>query len=699
MYYDTPNVSGYIRVVKRYRVAILLLYVFLGIVAALSFKPQFITNDALLWLDESKEYQRTLSKDIATQYVSRLTIHTRTFDDSVKEKLVRIGEELGKLPGVNRVDSLFSASHIYNRKENADSEMVYTLSMSKLSAEDLKKLLHGSATPYLPYVNDRFDEFTFMIYSERPISLERVSIPFGHSFASTEEAPLAWTALLLYAALGIFVVALLFRMVFKNFVSVIAILSIIALTLIGTFTTVWLFTGTSKIYIALTLLVSAIAVIDTLYFYYRWHVAHYKADNERALLKSINRNLVPAFWTSVITLLGLGSLLWVDSEIVHLLSLAIIFASLWGYLLNITFLPAFLSYFSVSHPKVEFGRYGYYFAKNEIHYNKNYLALFLGATTLIAALGAYVFLTHPGRLFAHSVNDHVIVAKIPYSDLDLKTVTALRDFEEELKDANTGIGEIESISTALSLLNEANTGSKTCNSQNLMQALFFLELYDLEKNYADDGMLNVTIHLDHADKIAVMQWLQGYDKFDIYFADYDTLISSAKIDKTVMLGISVVTVLLIIGIIIGRIFRQKHLVWVGFIANAIPIIWFGLFLELSHIPLGLEVLIAMTLSVGLSSDATVHFAFKYFRSRFFGKTQRHALEIMFFYAGIPVVIGSLVLIAVFALLTLTPVASLQQIGGFGSILMFLSLLTDLFILPVLLLSIDPFKDHQDTIAA
>lgn len=696
MYYDTPNVTGYVRFIKQYRRFILMLYVTLGLIAVFAFKPQFISNDALLWLDESSEYQRTLSKAISAQYVSRLNVHTKTFDDTTKQKLIRLGEDLEKLPGVNRVDSLFSTSHVYNRKESADSQMVSTLKMSKLCANDLKTLLNGSTT-YTPFVNGEFDEFTFMIYSSHPISLTSVAIPFNYRFTSTAGLPLPWKTLIFYAFCGLLIISVLFRLIFKTYVSVIAVLSMITFTLIGTFSTVWLLTGISKIYTALTLLVAAIAVIDTLYFYYRWHVSHYRADNERALFKSINRNLVPAFWTSVITLLGLGSLLWVDSAIVHALSLAIIFASLWAYLLNITFLPALLSYFSVPHPKIEFGRYGYYFAKNEIHYNKNYLALFLGMTTLVAALGVYIFITHPGRLFAHSVNEHVIVAKIPYTDLDLKTVTALRTFEHDLKNANAGVGEIESLSSILALLNEANTGSRTCSDQNLMQALFFLELYDLEKNYADNGMLNITIHLDHADKIAIMQWLQHYDKLDIYFVDYDTLISSAKIDKTLILGLSVITVLLLIGIIIGRIFRQKHLIWVGFIANAIPIIWFGLFLELSHIPLSMEVLIAMTLSVGLSSDATVHFAFKYFRSRFFGKTQRHSLEVMFFYAGIPVIIGSVILITVFALLTLTPSTSLQQIGGFGSILMFLSLLTDLFILPVLLLSIDPFKNRMPTV--
>jgi predicted RND superfamily exporter protein len=160
------------------------------------------------------------------------------------------------------------------------------------------------------------------------------------------------------------------------------------------------------------------------------------------------------------------------------------------------------------------------------------------------------------------------------------------------------------------------------------------------------------------------------------------------------------TALIIIGLIMGWIFRSKEMVFVGFIVNAIPIIWFGLFLNLLKVPLSLEVLIAMTITIGLASDATVHFAFKYYRSRFYGRTEKHGLEVMFFYAGVPVIIGAIVLIAVFSLLTLTDVPSLQLIGAYGAILMVLSLLTDLLVLPVLLLAIDRFNLNQtDRLAA
>lgn len=165
-------------------------------------------------------------------------------------------------------------------------------------------------------------------------------------------------------------------------------------------------------------------------------------------------------------------------------------------------------------------------------------------------------------------------------------------------------------------------------------------------------------------------------------------------DKTILLGLSIFSALLIIGLIMGIIFRSVQIGLVGFTANAIPIIWFTLFMMVFDFELSIEALIAMTISVGLSSDTIIHFGYKYFRSRYFGRTRKHALEIMFFYSGVPAIIGAVVLMIVFALLTLTQLQSLQLIGAYGAILMFISLLSDLFILPVLLLAIDRFDQKK-----
>jgi len=688
MYYHTPDMSGYVRFIKRFRHLIIFLYILLSAVALWKFQPEFISSDEFLWLNASSEYKRTTGQSYSTDYISKLEITIdHPLDDNTKDALQKLQKDLENHPHISRVDSIFSSHYIYNDDAGKDSSMVKAAGMSDLSAAQMKQLLISLKLPYKRYTDSSFNSFSFYLFSDAPIRISEMKIPFKYHYAQDTSRENLQNYLY-YTVLSILAVIVLFRIVFQNFISALSALAIITLTAIGTFTIVWLLTGIEQIFIAMILIVISIAMVDFLYFYYRWHVSQYKADGDRALHKTLNRNIAPAFWTSLITLLGLGSLLFIDSTIVKLLSMNVIFASTLAYILNMTLLPSILSYFEVKHPKVSFGRYCYAFAKNEMHYNKRFLKLFLAATSLVILTGSYELITTPERLFAHHVKEGIITVKVPYQVMDVELIKSIRKLEESLKHDIAGIGEIESVASVLAQINYANTQSKICDEQNLMQALFFIELYDLDQNLLDDEALNITIHLNKADKIEVMQWLQRYKGLDLYFTDRDTLLNSAKIDKSVMLGISLASALVMIGLIIGGIFRNKDLIWIGFIANTIPIAWFGLIIELLRIPLSLEVLIAMTITVGLTSDATVHFAFKYFRSRYYGRTQKHALEIMFFYAGIPVIIGALILISVFALLSQTEIVSLQLIGGYGALLMVLSLLTDLFILPVLLLSID-----------
>jgi predicted RND superfamily exporter protein len=226
------------------------------------------------------------------------------------------------------------------------------------------------------------------------------------------------------------------------------------------------------------------------------------------------------------------------------------------------------------------------------------------------------------------------------------------------------------------------------DEQRLLQALFFLELYDLEKSYMDADSLNITITLKNADHSSVIQFVENYQSFPIYMTDTGSLSQSSKMEKMFLLISSLLSALLIISLAMGIIFRSFKIGWVGFAANAIPLIWFILFMILFKFELTIEALIAMTISVGLTSDTIIHFGYKYFRSRYFGRTRKHALEIMFFYAAVPAIISAALLMIVFTLLTFTQLQSLQLIGAYGAVLMFISLLSDLFILPVLLLAVD-----------
>ena len=690
MYYHTPKVNKYVTYVQKYRLAIVLSYAFLTLFALFCYRPEFVSSDSAFWLNESKEMQRTQAQAYDAKYIGRLDLQIGEFDETVKATLNNFQSQLESLKGISHVDSLCGAYRIYSDGDKPDSSLVKATPLGLMNAKELQKFVHHYGKEYDDYVNSDFTKVSYFIYSNAPKALK---VPFPYSYS--EPNLKADLRDYLYSVLAVILsIVLFFRLVFHNYISAIAGLFVIALTMVATFTLIYLVTGDNHVHIDMTLIVLSIALIDYLYFYYRWHVSQHRADVSRAMLKTINRNIHPAFWTTLITLIGLGPLVLVDSMIVQQLSLSVILASLFAYLLNLTLLPALVSYFRVQHPRVEFARYCYVFANKEIHYNRTFLKFFLAASTVIMFVGAYQLFFAQEQMFANNVKRDVVTVSVPYTAVDETLLLKINDFETALQNDNPGVKEVSSLLTVMELFNKANSQEDIYSEQNYMQALFFLELYDLEKSVMSDDTLHIKITLEDIDKNQVIHWLQTYSELPIYFTDVDTIIGSAKLDKLMTLGVSMGTALIIIGLIMGWIFRSKEMILVGFIVNAIPIIWFGLVLNLFKVPLSLEVLIAMTITVGLASDATVHFAFKYYRSRFYGRTEKHGLEVMFFYAGVPVIIGAIVLIAVFSLLTLTDVPSLKLIGAYGAILMMLSLLTDLLILPVLLLAIDKFNLNQ-----
>lgn len=687
MYYHTPNTSQFIKFIRRFRVAVIAFFVLFSIGIFAFIKPELISSDTFFWLSESKQFEKTTQQEYTATYVGRLSVKTATYDEMTKQQLQSLQTELEHQPGVERVESLFATHMVFNDQTSEESAIVKALPIGSLSAAKMMAFVKAFPEPYRQFVNDDYSEFHFIIHSQHPIQFAQMTIPFEHRYSE----PIVEARLgdyLWYVGVIILVVILMSQIIFRNYIAALGAISVTLLTLMWTFSIMYLLTGSNQIHIAMSLMVVSISIGHYLYFYYRWHVSQFKSDSNRALEKSINRNLHPAVWTLPVLMLSLGSLLFADSKIVTMLSLSLMVSSAVAYLINIVFLPALLSFFSVRYPRIGFARICYWFANREIHYNPKILKGFMVLTTIILLSIVIRLIITPDGFFDKHVSQNTITLKVPFEEIDLDTLQRIETFEHELRTHNKGIEKVDSVVTILKRLDMANKPQTSFDEQRLLQALFFLELYDLKQAYIDKEALNISITLHNTDQSAVIRWLTEYKGLPIYFTDVESLSESSKMDKTLLLAFSSLSALLMIGLIMGIIFRSAKIGFVGFVANAIPIIWFILFMMVCNFELSIEALIAMTICVGLTSDTIIHFGYKYFRSRYFGRTRKHALEIMFFYSGVPAITSAVVLMVVFALLTLTQLQSLQLIGAYGAILMFISLLSDLFILPILLLAVD-----------
>ncbi len=690
-YYFTPNMNRYVDIILKYRLQIISFYVLLVVLMSILYTPKFLSSDALFWLKDSKQLEQTQAKQFETHHLSKLVVHVDTFDENMYQSLQTLHEALVKLESVQKVYSLFSNDFVETEKSGDESEMLTVINAGDIDTFKLRKLLKELHNDYGNVVEDDFKTFYFFISGEKFVDISQLSIPGSYTYAK-DDGEINWYFLSSYIMIVILITVLMFRLLFRSHVAFFSAALVISFSTVLTFTLIVMTTGIKTIHFSMPFITISIALVEFLYFYYRWHVSQYKHNQHHALIKLLTKNMLPAMWTSILTILGLGSLVLIDSDIIKLLSLSVIFSSLISYLLNLTLLPAFLSYFEIEHAHVPYAKLVYILTFKELRYNKKFLFGFLGLIYVLLAIGVYLIYGESHRFFKLNVKNEQIELKIPYTKLDLSLVNSIEKFTEAIEERfEDEIEDVVSLSTIINSLNESNTQTKELDEEALQQALFYMDLYHLSEKYFDENAVNIIINLSDINKVELIEWLLHYKEIEIYFVDNATLIGSAKYGQTILLAISLSIALLLIGLITGWIFRSKAMIFVGFTINTIPIVLFGMIVTLLAIPLSLEMLIATTISLGLASDATIHFAFKYFRFRYFGRTQKHALEKMYFYSGIPVIIGSGILITVFLMLHFSQVHFLELIGLYSASLISLSLLVDLFILPVMLLSIDKFS--------
>lgn len=695
MYHQSPDVTRYVGIVQRWRKPILVLYALLMLLAVAFYQPTFLSSDAMFWLKDARELKKSEARDFSIQTLSKLTVSVERFDDVTKEKLIALNDALSRREGVERVFSLFSHDLGEVKGGNGDSEMVGVVNVGDMESYRIKRMIKEMHNDYCNIVDSDFRTFRFFISATKPLSLAGLEIPGSYRYETTE-ASIDWTRSLLFILGGVVMLIVLFRLMFRNFIVAGSALAVMGINTVGTFTLMYLITGIEAIHMTMPFITISISLVDFLFFYYRWHVSFYKHDTDHALTLMLERNVAPALWTSFITAVGLGGLLFVDSDIVRLLCLSVMLSSIVGYAVNLTFLPALLSHFDLEHPRVPYTKLGFFLASSELHYNRKFLYGFLGVTFVLIILGGYMIYGKSKSFFELNVQNEQVVLKIPYEQIDLSLVQSIETFTKDLKTAfEDDLGEVISLSSIVHSLNDANSQTEVLDEEALLQALFYLDLYGLAEKYYDADAVTVQINLFDINKVALIEWLSQYEPLDIYFVDKATLLGSAQFNQTVLLTSSLLSALVIIAVVMGWIFRSAAMAFVGFTVNAVPVAWFGLIVKLLEVPLGLEMLIAMTISVGLASDATIHFAYKYFRGRYTGISRKHSLDKMYFYAGIPVIIGSVILIIVFAAFDFAEVHTLQLIGTYSALLILISLLTDLFVLPVMLLFIDRFDDGKN----
>lgn len=140
----------------------------------------------------------------------------------------------------------------------------------------------------------------------------------------------------------------------------------------------------------------------------------------------------------------------------------------------------------------------------------------------------------------------------------------------------------------------------------------------------------------------------------------------------------------IVGLIMGLLFRSWRMLLVSMVPNVIPLILTGGVMGLFGITLTASTTLVFVIAFGVAVDDTIHFLTRYRLERGRGHDRDTAIRLTLLGTGKAMIITSLILMAGFVMLMFSNFGGTFSTGLFTGLTVIFALLADLLLLPVLL---------------
>ncbi|MDG2152564.1 MAG: MMPL family transporter [Crocinitomicaceae bacterium] len=191
------------------------------------------------------------------------------------------------------------------------------------------------------------------------------------------------------------------------------------------------------------------------------------------------------------------------------------------------------------------------------------------------------------------------------------------------------------------------------------------------------------------------------EKRNFSFIDVRVTGSAYLLDKNIRyLSNSLIYGLLVsigvVSIIMGFVFKSFRMVIISIIPNTIPLIFIAAVMGYLGIEVKTSTSIIFTIAFGIAVDDTIHLLGKFKFELMKGKSVRDALKHSFVVTGKAMILTTLVLCSGFLLLLFSTFMGTFNMGLLLSMTLFIALILDLTLLPLLILAFyRPSKHPQD----
>lgn len=156
-----------------------------------------------------------------------------------------------------------------------------------------------------------------------------------------------------------------------------------------------------------------------------------------------------------------------------------------------------------------------------------------------------------------------------------------------------------------------------------------------------------------------------------------------EISRTIIIGLLFAFAL--IALSMGLLFKSVKMAFLSLVPNVFPILLTAGFIGYSGIDLNMSTAIVFTIAFGIAVDDTIHFLSRYRQEIQMGRSNLFAVRRTFISTGKAITITTIVLLGGFVSLLFSDFLSTYYIGLFVSMTLLFALLTDLSLLPLLLL--------------
>jgi predicted RND superfamily exporter protein len=151
------------------------------------------------------------------------------------------------------------------------------------------------------------------------------------------------------------------------------------------------------------------------------------------------------------------------------------------------------------------------------------------------------------------------------------------------------------------------------------------------------------------------------------------------------LTFGLVIAILLVSLLMGFLYKSVKMVLIAIVPNVFPLLMLAAVLGFVGIDLKVSTAIIFTISFGIAVDDTIHFMSKFKLELNKGKSFLYALKRTYLSTGRAIVLTTLILCSGFLLLMLSDFLGTFYIGLLLSLTLLFALISDLFILPILLL--------------